>query len=250
MASSALIALLCVSSASGQTAAPPSAKLGAPQVNTASEVVAPDPGSLFNYTGEIGQILKFSVVGSNVGAIWGDGSYTSDSALAVAVVHAGVLKVGQAGIVTLEIVPGELSYNGVARNGIASRSYGPWNAGYRIVGAEATSAAQTAPAPDNLTLYRGQNGTVLEFAVTGAAEGTVWGDGIYTDDSSIAAATVHAGLLQPGETGAVVVEIMPGQANYSGTTANGVTSGSYGQWSGSFKFLPRRDAKVESKLAN
>ena len=31
----------------------------------------------------------------------------------------------------------------------------------------------------------------------------VWGDGVYTDDSSIGGAAVHAGLLQPGQTDGV-----------------------------------------------
>ena len=245
-----LVALLCVSSASAQTSAPSSAKLGTPQVDSASEVVEADPGSLFNYAGEVGQTLKFNVIGSDRGAIWGDGTYTSDSALAVAVVHAGMLKVGQAGIVTVEIVPGLESYAGVARNGVPSMAYGPWEVSYRIVGAEATSAPQLQQAPDNLTIYRGQNGTVLEFQVTGVDEGQAWGDGIYTDDSSIGLAAVHEGLLQVGETGTVVIEIEPGQDRYSGSTMNGVTTLDYGQWSGSFKFLPQVDAKVQSKLSN
>ena len=245
-----LVALLCVSSASAQTSAPSSAKLGAPQVDSASEVVEADPGSLFNYAGEVGQTLRFNVIGSDRGAIWGDGTYTSDSALAVAVVHAGMLKVGQAGIVTVEIVPGLESYAGVARNGVPSMAYGPWEVSYRIVGAEATSAPRLQQAPDNLTIYRGQNGTVLEFQVTGVDEGQAWGDGIYTDDSSIGLAAVHEGLLQVGETGTVVIEIEPGQDRYSGSTMNGVTTLDYGQWSGSFKFLPQVDAKVQSKLSN
>jgi hypothetical protein len=242
--------LLCVSSASAQTSQRSGTKLGGPAVAVADAVVEPDPGSLFNYTGAVGQTLKFNVVGSIIGAIWGDGIYTSDSALAVAVVHAGALKVGQAGIVTVEIVPGLDSYESVSRNGIASIAYGPWQVGYRIVGAEPTTAAQVQMAPDDLTVYRGQNGTLLQFDVTGSTAGRVWGDGLYTDVSSIGAAAVHAGLLHDGETGRMVIEIMPGQTSYAGSQANGVASSDYGQWSGSFRFLPNVDAKVRSKLSN
>ncbi|WP_299746079.1 LCCL domain-containing protein [Devosia sp.] len=246
----AFIALLCVSSASAESNQPSTAKLGTPQVAITGAVIEADPGSLFNYAGEVGQTLKFNVVGSDAGAIWGDGTYTSDSALAVAAVHAGALKVGQAGVVTVEIVPGLDSYAGVARNGVVSISYGPWQVSYRIVGAEATSAAQVQRAPENLTVYRGQNGTLLEFEVTGSTTESVWGDDIYTDDSSIAAAAVHAGALQPGQTGIVVIEVMPGQASYSGSQANGVASRNYGPWDGSFKFVLNVDAKVQSKLSN
>lgn len=250
MVTGALVALLCVSSASAQTNPSSSAKLGAPQVTAPSGVVTPDPGSLFNFAGAVGQTLKFNVVGSSVGTIWGDGVYTSDSALAVAAVHAGALKVGQAGVVTVEIVPGLDRYEGVSRNGVVSISYGPWQVGYRIVGAEPTTAAQVQMAPDNLSVYRGQNGILLQFDVTGSAAERVWGDGLYTDDSSIAAAAVHAGLLHDGETGRVVIEIMPGQTSYSGSLANGVASDEYGQWSGSFRFLANVDAKIRSKLSN
>ena len=35
----------------------------------------------------------------------------------------------------------------------------------------------------------------------GATSGTVWGTHTYTDDSSLAAAAVHAGVLEPGQAG-------------------------------------------------
>ncbi|MET3897496.1 hypothetical protein ABIB57_001433 [Devosia sp. UYZn731] len=91
---------------------------------------------------------------------------------------------------------------------------------------------------------------MLEFEVTGSTAETVWGDGIYTDDSSVAAAAVHAGAVQPGQTGLVVIEVMPGQASYSGSQANGVASRDSGPWDGSFKFVLNVDAKVQSKLSN
>lgn len=244
-----LTALLGVGPVWAENSAPSAVKLGSPEVAASNEVVEADPGSLFNYAGEIGQTLKFNVVGSDVGAIWGDGTYTSDSALAVAAVHAGVLKVGQAGVVTVDVLPGLDNYPGVSRNGVTSLNYGAWQVSYRIVGAEATSEAPVAQAPANLSAYRGQNGMLLQFEVTGTTTEEVWGDGIYTDDSSIGAAAVHAGLLQPGQTAPVVVEIMPGQDSYAGSSANGILSNSYGQWQGSFKFRPL-DAKVQSKLSN
>jgi hypothetical protein len=58
MVTGALIALLCVSSASAQSNVPSGSKLGAPQVAAPGEVVEPDPGSLFNYAGEVGHTLQ------------------------------------------------------------------------------------------------------------------------------------------------------------------------------------------------
>jgi hypothetical protein len=62
----------------------------------------------------------------------------------------------------------------------------------------------------------------------------VWGSDVYTDDSSISTAAVHAGVLQPGQLGIVKMTILPGKTDYQGTTRNGVTSSSYGQFPGSF----------------
>jgi LCCL domain len=84
--------------------------------------------------------------------------------------------------------------------------------------------------------FRGQNGKAFRFLVTGNANaGTVWGTGIYTDDSPIAQAAVHAGLLKSGERGVVKVTILPGQASYQGSTRNGVTTSPYNAWGGSYR---------------
>ncbi len=53
--------------------------------------------------------------------------------------------------------------------------------------------------PGNLTAYRDRVGQTFYFDVTGATAGTVWGNVIYTDDSALAAAAVHAGVLAPGQ---------------------------------------------------
>jgi hypothetical protein len=65
---------------------------------------------------------------------------------------------------------------------------------------------------------------------------TVWGTDIYTDDSSVCTAAVHTGLINFEEGGEVVVEIRGGESSYLGTTANGVTTLSYGPWRRSFAF--------------
>lgn len=93
------------------------------------------------------------------------------------------------------------------------------------------------PDPGNVMGYRNQVGQTLVFQVTGAAVGSVWGSEIYTDDSSVARAAVHAGLLQVGQSGVVRVTILPGQQSYQGSMRNGVQTTDYGAWSGSFRFV-------------
>ena len=63
---------------------------------------------------------------------------------------------------------------------------------------------------------------------------TVWGTDLYTDDSSICTAGVHAGKITRAAGGTVTIEIRPAQSAYVGSLRNGVTTNSYGSWGGSF----------------
>ena len=65
----------------------------------------------------------------------------------------------------------------------------------------------------------------------------VHGTDIYTSDSSPCTAAVHAGLIDFEDGGVVIIQMLPGQDSYVGTTANGVTSGSWASWAGSFVFV-------------
>jgi hypothetical protein len=59
--------------------------------------------------------------------------------------------------------------------------------------------------------------------------GSVWGSGPYTSDSSVCRAARHAGVI--GERGGVFkVKQLPGQGSYESSTANGITTSSYGSY--------------------
>jgi LCCL domain/Putative Ig domain len=98
------------------------------------------------------------------------------------------------------------------------------------------AAVATANAPANLVGYRGKNGQTFQFTLTGAAAGTVWGSDYYTDDSTLARAAVHAGVVAVGETKLVTVTLLGGQAGYAASTRNGVTTASWPAWPGSYAF--------------
>lgn len=102
------------------------------------------------------------------------------------------------------------------------------------------------PDPGNLTQFRGRNGRQFNFLVTGAVGGNIWGTGVYTDDSTLAAAAVHAGILRNGEQGVVQVTILPGQDHYDGSFQNGVNSGSYANWDGSYRISRGRQPQPSS----
>jgi hypothetical protein len=85
---------------------------------------------------------------------------------------------------------------------------------------------------------RGKNNQRFSFSCPSSAgpSDRLWGTDIYTDDSSVCTAAVHAGLISYAG-GTVTVEIRPGQASYSGNSRNGVNSKNYGGWPGSFVFV-------------
>lgn len=89
--------------------------------------------------------------------------------------------------------------------------------------------------------HRGANGTRLTLACPsgGVLSDRVWGTDLYTDDSSVCTAAVHAGLITSAKGGTVTIEIRPGAAAYTGSTRHGAISEDYGQWLGSFAFVTR-----------
>jgi hypothetical protein len=125
----------------------------------------------------------------------------------------------------------------ITNAGASTTLTGTINAAGAITYTGGTGATTTiATAPTNLVGYRNKVGGVYQFTVTGVARGAVWGTDVYTDDSTVAAAAVHAGVLAAGETKTVTVTILPGQASYPASTRNGVSSASWGSWAGSYSF--------------
>ena len=84
--------------------------------------------------------------------------------------------------------------------------------------------------------FWGRRETVL--CPSGGEPEFAFGTDIYTDDSSICTAAVHAGLITPVEGGPVTIEMRPDQGQYGGSKRNGVTTHSWiDVWTGSFVFV-------------
>jgi hypothetical protein len=94
--------------------------------------VLSDPGHLAGYQNQVGKTFRFRVTGTITGSIWGTGVYTTDSTLALAAVHAGVLQPGQTGIVRVRIVASPPVFAGSTRNGVTSSAYGVFPAGFEV----------------------------------------------------------------------------------------------------------------------
>jgi hypothetical protein len=82
---------------------------------------------------------------------------------------------------------------------------------------------------------RGRNGERFTHHCTpGGTFHLVWGTDIYSDDSAVCVAAVHMGLITYAQGGTVAFEIRPGQPSYTGSARNGVQTGNWGSWPGSF----------------
>lgn len=182
--------------------------------------------------------------GVNTGSsVWGTDTYTDDSSICRAALHRGVI--GNAGgKVTVQIMPGLGSYRGTSRNGVTSGDYGAWEGSYRFVALPGgpTSVVTNYKATDvgqctNAAAWRGKEQQLSCTCPSGfSLSGSVWGSDTYTDDSDICKAALHAGAI--GRSGGrVTVELAPGLSSYGGSPRNGVESGDYGSWGGSYRFV-------------
>jgi len=207
--------------------------------------VMPDPSDLSSYSQKKGETFQFQVTGSTVGSVWGTDLYTLDSRLAAAAVHAGILKDGEKGVVKVTILAGKQGYKGSSRNGVTSSDWGSYESSYKVEKGDGkvSGAAGTAVAPVNMSAFANKIGEQIVFEATGSTQGTVWGTDLYTLDSTLAAAAVHAGALAAGTTGKIKVTLLPGKPSYKGSSRNGVTSSDWGSYEGSY-IVEKGEGKV------
>ncbi len=89
-----------------------------------------------------------------------------------------------------------------------------------------------------LEVHANAFGSKLEFHLLGRQDGVIYGTDMYTLDSCLATAAVHAGVLKAGQTGAVRVAILPSPPRFEGSTRHGITSESWDEYPpGAFRFL-------------
>lgn len=110
----------------------------------------PDPGSLFRHQDQVGKHFLFKVTGATSGVLYGTDVYTTDSTLAVAAVHAGVLKAGESGVVRVTILTGAPSYTASTRHGVTSSAWSSYPASYKV--SRTLLAPEAKPRPDPLPL--------------------------------------------------------------------------------------------------
>lgn len=78
-------------------------------------------------------------------------------------------------------------------------------------------------------------GATYYFRVTGETAGPLWGTDVYTGDSAIGVAAVHAGLVKAGEAAIVKICVEHPLPRYAGSVQNGVTSHEFGQYGTAYR---------------
>jgi hypothetical protein len=92
-------------------------------------------------------------------------------------------------------------------------------------------------APPNMLGLCDPIGATYYFRVTGQGAGSLWGTEIYTGDSAIAVAAVHAGLAKVGETVVLRIVVEQPLPKYQGSVRNGVTSQEYGNYGTAYRLV-------------
>ena len=203
----------------------------------------PAPANLEKYNSNVGESFYFEVMGASNGYVYGSDLYAANSSLAAAAVHAGAVNYGEKGIIKVTMLPGAANYLALTRNGVPSLRLTSYTSSFRVERARKEEIkevklpqnVEVLAAPINLFGYANEAGKVLYFKVTGSNTGSVWGVDIYTAVSNLAAAAVHAGLLKPNQTGIIKVTILPTIAIHTGSSRNGISTSSFGPYTGSYK---------------
>ena len=218
---------------SSSPASPASAVAGTP---TAWET------SATSLNGKDGQmfLLKCSP-GGVAHSVWGSDIYTADSSICTAAVHSGLITYQQGGTVTIILRQGQDIYGCSDRNGVVTSAYGPYQHSFVFktpnTDAVVRDAEEQTPVLWNTSagMVRFETGKTYKFKCPGGGkESSVWGTDIYTLDSSICTAAVHAGKLALESGGSVTIELRPGESAYKGSTRNGIKTNDYGQYGSSF----------------
>ena len=92
-----------------------------------------------------------------------------------------------------------------------------------------------ADAPPTMSGLCDTHGSTFYFRVRGTVEGSVWGTDVYTGDSALGAAAVHAGLLKPDQIGIVKVTVVAPPAQFKGAARNGVTSHDFARYGTAYR---------------
>jgi LCCL domain len=193
-------------------------------------------------SGAVGQTFTMDCSpGGTAHSVWGSDIYTADSSICTAGVHSGLITYQEGGAVTIELRPGRTIYGCSERNGVTTSYYGSYQQSFvfKTPNTEAVLREAENQIPvlwnTSASMVSFEPGKTYKFKCPSSGKASsVWGTDIYTLDSSICTAAVHADKLTVESGGSVTIELRPGESAYKGTTRNGITTNDYAKYGSSF----------------
>jgi hypothetical protein len=186
-----------------------------------------------SYRGRADPVTLHCSEGGRPSTVWGTDIYTDDSSICTAAVHAGVITFDRGGTIVLEMRPGRNRYVGSRRNGVSSEGWQEWDASFSVteyVEPPPPEPPKPPPPPpaiawDRTAVGLAPNGRQFTFVCRPPAlRSPVVGVDLYSWDSSICNAAVHAGAISLRNGGTVTIEMRPGAERYPGSVRNGIAS--------------------------
>jgi hypothetical protein len=95
-------------------------------------VASDAPNNMHGLCDTVGATYYFRIKGATEGQVWGTDTYTRDSSLAAAAVHAGLLKPDQTAVLRVTVVAPLASYPGTMRNGVTTTDYADFPHAWRL----------------------------------------------------------------------------------------------------------------------
>jgi len=92
------------------------------------------PQNMLELAQPVGSTYYFRVTGASEGSLWGTDIYTGDSTIAMAAVHAGLVKTGEAAVIRVTSVAPPPDFNGCPRHGVQSHDFGRFGSAYTLAG--------------------------------------------------------------------------------------------------------------------
>jgi len=199
--------------------------------------------------GNAGDLLQVSCpAGCDKGqTTWGTGVYSANSPICRAGIHAGAIP-ATGGTLTVKLEAGRPAYRGSEHNGIKSSDFNDYDRSYAVVVAGAVPAPLPAAADGRPTIeagcsfdgrqLKGNDGDSFQVSCpAGCDKGqTTWGTGVYSANSPICRAGIHAGAI-PATGGTLTVKLEAGRPAYRGSEQHGIKSSDFNQYDRSYSVV-------------
>ncbi|WP_425616776.1 LCCL domain-containing protein [Anatilimnocola sp. NA78] len=104
------------------------------------KLIQADPGNMLSHQYELGKTFYYRVTGSQHGTCYGTDVYTTDSSIAAAAVHMGLLKPGETGVMIVSVIASPPAFVSSSRNGVSSSSWSQYTAAYTMKKARLANA--------------------------------------------------------------------------------------------------------------